>query len=1092
MSAWGGAADTSKKNTRTRVLQIFCSAWVLCLGACSGAFDADPLVEFSTELVITGGGPHALSRRLDAGVYVVEVRERDIDLRVRIDAGTTHTELADAFQRHGLYRAVVRLAAPADLLLTLESVDMRSWKGAAALRILRWPEAAADAAPDRQLLGYEDLGKAGALIARDTAAGWRASLAPLRDAAWHFQAANDIQALAEAEYQRGQVELNLLSDPAASRHSAESAFQHFREAGDVVGLQRARVLVALAEFGVAGRVDPGSSRAARRALLEDAARRVRDAQDFFETRDMQTDALVALGLPSIRDGQPGSRDDGAAVFEAIRRRARARGDAYFELSATRSLGDLALRKGDVVRAAALYESVLPLAERDRNPGLYAAALGDLGQALIALGEFDRALLAHAEALAVFSARGETSRAAQELTALAAIHFRSGNAERALATIESALPLYEHSNDLEGHLGALRLAGNAAAEIGMHERALAYLRSAEHRDTNAVTLARTRVLIAGELRTAGELRAAELTLAQVMPTKDASTRADALLERARLRQQQHRESEALADLREADATYALLRLDFNRIASSAALSRALLDAGDLTGASEAADIAVAMERRIRIKAANPEMRARFLAASHAPYEARLEVDLATGERTEAQWRAFRTAEAIRARSLTDRLAHADGAEPPALDADADQLRAALRALQLELEHHTSSSRLDPALLELRRRIDTSQAQLDARLIIRDGVRSSNDFGLPESRAEVQAALPADTAVLAYFVGDRHSHAWLLTRGGLRHSLLPGRATLEHAVAAFVAQTRRGMQADAAIAPLLGDLLDGVNAKRLVVLPDGPLNGLPFAALPLPHGGPHELLVDRFVLSSAPSLALALRPVQRHAAATRVAVVFDPVYTREDRRMAAAAVAASRFRGVEPAAERLARLPYSAIEARAVMRAFAGTEVIQLAGFDATARRVTGLPSRDLEVLHFATHAVVRRDAPGQSALFLSEYGADGAPLTPDRLTVDDITLSGLRADVVVLSGCSTGDGRELRGEGVLGLTYGFMANGSNAVIASLWPVEDALTARFMEEFYAAYRATGHAADALRLAQLRTRDDAGSPVWSSFVLRASALR
>ena len=63
--------------------------------------------------------------------------------------------------------------------------------------------------------------------------------------------------------------------------------------------------------------------------------------------------------------------------------------------------------------------------------------------------------------------------------------------------------------------------------------------------------------------------------------------------------------------------------------------------------------------------------------------------------------------------------------------------------------------------------------------------------------------------------------------------------------------------------------------------------------------------------------------------------------------------------------------------------------------------------------------------------------------------------------MVLSGCATGDGRELRGEGVLGLTYGFLANGSHTVVASLWPVEDALTARFMEEFYAAYRSSGSA-------------------------------
>ena len=96
-----------------------------------------------------------------------------------------------------------------------------------------------------------------------------------------------------------------------------------------------------------------------------------------------------------------------------------------------------------------------------------------------------------------------------------------------------------------------------------------------------------------------------------------------------------------------------------------------------------------------------------------------------------------------------------------------------------------------------------------------------------------------------------------------------------------------------------------------------------------------------------------------------------------------------------------------------------------------------------------------------------------------------------AAIALLSGCATGDGRELRGEGVLGLTYGFLANGSHTVIASLWPVEDALTARFMEEFYTAYRLSGRAADALRIAQLRGRSAGGTGVWSSFVVRSNEL-
>jgi CHAT domain-containing protein len=424
-----------------------------------------------------------------------------------------------------------------------------------------------------------------------------------------------------------------------------------------------------------------------------------------------------------------------------------------------------------------------------------------------------------------------------------------------------------------------------------------------------------------------------------------------------------------------------------------------------------------------------------------------------------------------------------------------MRDALTSLQGELERRTRRVDLgQDGLLDLRRRVDEVQARLEARMLTRERIEASDQFGIPESRSVVQSALPPGTAVLAYFVGDRRSHAWLMTQTELRHGVLPGRRVLQSFVASFIAQRRTGTQRSGGVTfpALLGDLLAGVNAKRLLILPDGPLHGLPFAALSMPRGQPGELLVDRFEISAAPSLALAMRPPQRrHEGVARVAVVSDPVYTPDDRRLTAVTAHSSQFRGAEHGGERLARLPYSAIEARAVRQAFAGGEVIELSGFNATVPRVIELPSNDLDVLHFATHAEARRDLPEQSALFLSEYAADGSMLPVGRLTAEEIRRHGLRADVVVLSGCATGDGRELRGEGVLGLTYGFLANGANTVVASLWPVEDALTARFMQEFYAAYRATGRAAGALRTAQLRSRGIAGPSVWASFVVRSGSL-
>ena len=211
-----------------------------------------------------------------------------------------------------------------------------------------------------------------------------------------------------------------------------------------------------------------------------------------------------------------------------------------------------------------------------------------------------------------------------------------------------------------------------------------------------------------------------------------------------------------------------------------------------------------------------------------------------------------------------------------------------------------------------------------------------------------------------------------------------------------------------------------------------------------------------------------------------MISDPVYAPDDRRLASA-YPSGIYRGEQPRSpNNLTRLPYSALEARAVERALGAKHVVQLSGFDATTAKVLELAGSPLGVLHFATHAAARKDSPEQSALYLSEYSPDGKLLPDSRLSVNEITRAGLNAEIVVLSGCETGEGGRLRGEGVLGLTYGFLANGSGSVVAALWPIEDAITAKFMSEFYTAYRTSGNAADALRTAQLRTRGSAKASV------------
>jgi CHAT domain-containing protein/tetratricopeptide (TPR) repeat protein len=1095
MSERSSVATKQKKDSGIGLPRLLALASMAALGGCSGVGPHDPLVEYSTEVKVNGSTPQPVARHLREGTYLVEVVERDIDLRIQVDLPGEHRELADAYLRHGSHRTVVSLGAPGALRLTLQSIDQRHWRGAAAVRILRWPPMTPGAPPDPRLLGFVALGKANELVARDDKDSWREALRPFSEAATHFEIAGDLRALAETEYQTGWVEYNLLHEYQDAARSAEAAQAHFEAVDDPTGAHRAASLRALNEYHIASGLGPEVPRSQQLELLNRAQTRLDKARQHFAAHGLETDEIVAMNRKSIGTVILGDHDASERIYTESLRRAAARGDKFHEAMYLSNLGFIAARTGQTVKAVTMYERALPIIERERNPDLYASMISKLGYALTTLGEFDRAQMLHTEALELFSSRGDESQTAREYLALASIQFRSGNVERALVTIESAVPLFAQARDFAGEASALRLAGNAAAELERHDAALDYLRRAERLDQTSTNLENTRILIGSELRELGDFKRAEQVLAGLVVSSNEATRAAALFERAKLRGRQSRHAEMLADLRAADATYARLGLDFSRIDTSAALAMALLEAGDIAGAGAAADTAIGIETRIRVNSANPELRARFLSASYAPYEARIEADLAglAAKDTEAVWKAFRVAEGLRARSLTDRLIHGVRRYGIPRDAEADRLRATLTSLQLDLEQQIRRGTAGKdEIHETRRRIDEARARLETRLVSQSGVRAGSQLRIPVARQAVQAALPEGTAVLAYFVGDRRSHAWLLTRTDLRHGTLPGRRELEGIIRDFVARQRAGDRnaSDPGTAVLLGRLLDGLTEERLLVLPDGPLNTLPFAALPMPGSKSRDQLIDRFVIGVAPSLALALKPAEPESSdQLRVAVVSDPVYTPDDRRLAANLGPSPNYRGVETS--HLARLAYSAIEARAVVRAFQDADVIELAGFNATARRVIELPSEDLDVLHFATHAMARRDAPEQSALFLSEFAADGSPLASDRLTADDIARSGLRADVVVLSGCATGDGRELRGEGVLGLTYGFLGNGAHTVVASLWPVEDALTARFMEEFYAAYRATGRAADALRAAQLRTRGGAAAAVWAGFVVRSNGM-
>ena len=151
------------------------------------------------------------------------------------------------------------------------------------------------------------------------------------------------------------------------------------------------------------------------------------------------------------------------------------------------------------------------------------------------------------------------------------------------------------------------------------------------------------------------------------------------------------------------------------------------------------------------------------------------------------------------------------------------------------------------------------------------------------------------------------------------------------------------------------------------------------------------------------------------------------------------------------ESLPRLLSSREEARNISAYAPGPQAVLNLDFDASRENATGGTLADYRILHFATHGLLDSTRPELSSLVFSLYDEDGKA-KDGFLRLDQIYNLNLDSDLVVLSACQTALGKDVRGEGLIGLTRGFMYAGARRVVASLWKVDDAATAEFMRRFY----------------------------------------
>ena len=862
----------------------------------------------------------------------------------------------------------------------------------------------------------------------------------------------------------------------------------FAAAGDSWG--RARVLSARSRLAVNGElwdhVDPWLS----------------DAVTLWRTLDDAPSLAHVLNLRALSLEATGRMAEAAPFAREAYDLAVAQGDLAMASLVANNLGIVHDALGDGEGAYEAFTDALALRARAGRGINEASVLLNLARVATNLGALEEARALHERARPMLTGPANLARAR-----IAANNY--GNLLRRLGDLEGARRLHEESLDLSrrlqsasGEAQALNGIGTDLFELGRHADAEEYQR-------RSVAIRRT-------LRDPAGLAAALQNLGHTVSTLD-------------------RHDEALEFLRESLA----IRERIADVRSLPGVWRAISEAewrrGRLDDALAAAERSLTLVEALRDSLTAPSLRASFVAREHANYE--LAVDLlmsAFGERGDAGFerRAFEVADRARARSLLDAL----------LSSSVD-VRAGVRPAMLDEERrlqqaaHDASTRLSRLLVR-----PAGAAEIDA---ARESlVRASGDLERHQARmlraSPAYAALvrpdptpldvvqgdllDADTVLLQYAVGNARSWAWAVTPDGVRSVALPGRSAIAAAVRRlrelYEARTARpGESAQAAatraarveadlpgagaalsalvLAPFEAELSGPWRGRRLAIVASDALDYVPFGALPAP--GTRVRMLDRHEIVMLPSVS-ALRAVREQrppgrVTRPRVAVIADPVFERGDPRLARAGAPrpaaaqdpgpaeAQRPRpvvrgGTAPAG--LSRLVFSRLEAAAIARLVPAARLTVSTGFEATRESVTGGALADADIVHFATHGLVSPERPAATGLVVSLLDRRGRP-RDGFLRLGDIYNLRLGADLVVLSACQTALGAEVRGEGLVGLTRGFLYAGARRVIATLWAVDDSATSALMARFYQGMlRDHLPPAAALRAAQ---RHIASQPQWAA---------
>jgi CHAT domain-containing protein/tetratricopeptide (TPR) repeat protein len=1076
--------------------------------------------------------------------YLVEVDERDNDALVEV-LNSSNQVIARADhpeRRTGTRRALVMAPDSPLLVVRVTGKEQSDAGGTATVRVfdlatlqsrpdcLAILTALADA--DAEYAAGQEVSRG-----RSTSSTQSARAAFLRAAQAYAAAEHALGASADQPL-RGQTALALAAveyfDLQDWAQAADWAHAAARTLGPDDAYRRARAEALLAaawiEIGSsapAGPTAPGSGVDAS-GLLTRARQLLQQLLHFHLQRGERYDAGLQLTNIALTYLYEGNYPECATASAASSRLFGSIHEMQRRAQAWQNRALCLWGLGQLPEALRWLERALTDVSPEPSPITYVSVTTNTALANYALGHFDESLRLYDRALAFTEKVQFTRDEAHCLYGIGVNYYALGDRQRAREFLERSLAIRTVALDRRGRVASLRALANIDAEQGRTEQALAFDREALGLALAPSAIARIKIQEAAHTAAAGRRGEAKALLDEVLSTraKAGPLQAEALLQRAVLLRSMGRPRDALADLAAARRGLRALGSVMEEFEGDLELARALRQVGQPHAALAAVERALAQSDAVRLQTANPELRAQLQTPLRPAYDLKLELlrdryerASATGRESEANAlaaEAFATADASRAQSFADVAAQRySPAVRRALAAEfrrREELYRELSARRFALDARLDRGGADDPrarhliadIAELRREVDTVNTVIASRTETHGAVRTHRE------RTRVPS-LPADTALLSYWLGSESAFAWVVLPGGIRWTRLSSPSAISEQAAAFhrslarlvdMPVERRLQGARALSAMIVGPLEPWLShVRNWVIIPDGALDYVPFAALQLRDAQPESFVVlqhDVAVTPAAWMLDTSRSPVALHDR-RKILLVADPVYQADDPRLATvkSVVAATQppaHRVPDPSHGDYRRLRFTAEEAAGISAQFPPTDVDELIGVNATRGRLLALDWSQYRFIHIATHGIVDAQVPELSALILGSYDAHGE--VPDRaVRVADVSLQTLAAEVAVLSACETALGTEVRSEGLVGMSSTMLARGARAVVASLWTVPDEIGARLMTEFYQHMLHDSMGPEAALGAAMRSmalRDRSTDPaLWAAFQVSVAAL-